>query len=903
MIKTKLSIAIAALGTLASTGIFAQESTDVGAEVEEVIVTGSRIARDPLSTTGPITLVDSETIARSGVGTIDELLNQLPSMGTTGINSNDNNGGAGLSFVELRNLGSARTLVLVNGRRFVSSSSGVSSAVDMNNIPVDMIDRIEVLTDGASAVYGSDAVAGVINIVMKDSFEGVRINARAGATEAGGGENGEISITFGGESDRGKFIANLSHSKRDEITYNDRDWAELYSSMSPTGNIFTNYGSFSVADDGETLTDYSSYDIGQFMWLSGSMERTSLTANGSYSITDAVELYGEGSYTVKTTNQQLAAQPMYSGNGLNLTSDNVSDEIAAQLEEAWQEAEDQYQIELAAYEAAYDEWESQGSPDGLEPSAPEATHGDSWQDGISDIRLRPVSGGTRDYEQKTETFRLLGGARGDLANGWGWDTFLSYGRNEGENTIGNSYNKTLLQEVIDGNSGIADEDISFLGGMSDDVTNYISYTDREDNEYDLINFGASLTGDIDAVQLPGGPLGFAAGIEYRKESGEFNPSEETQNGDTFGNQQDATAGDYSVTELFTEFNLPILAGEKYADELSMDIALRYSDFDTFGGQSTGKLGIVYAPTENFRFRTSYSTSFRAPGIYELYSGTSQSYEYLLDPCDTSSSNTSGQGANCSEVGSSFTQAGSQIATNVGGNEDLEAEEARTFTAGIVWTPSFAEDLSITVDYYDVEITNAIDSADLQQILDDCYRDGIADACALIERGDSGQITYLEGSLLNIGEIRTKGIDLDVVQNLYFDTGKLALRAQATRLLEYEIYNTETEATSDYLDYVGTSSGVYVKWRGLASATWYADNWDFGIDAQYLSDGQSPYVDVPSHTYLNLKAGWDVNDNMRLTAGIDNIADREPSYTSSWYDVNSSYDYQGRYAWAGISYQF
>ncbi len=159
MIKTKLSVAIAALGTIASTGAMAQDAVP-GPEVEEVVVTGSRIARDPLSTTGPITIVDSEAIQRSGVGTIDELLNQLPSMGTTGINANDHNGGAGLSFVDLRNLGSERTLVLVNGRRFVSSSSGTRSAVDINNIPVDMIDRIEVLTDGTSPVYGSDTVAG-----------------------------------------------------------------------------------------------------------------------------------------------------------------------------------------------------------------------------------------------------------------------------------------------------------------------------------------------------------------------------------------------------------------------------------------------------------------------------------------------------------------------------------------------------------------------------------------------------------------------------------------------------------------------------------------------------------------------------------------------------------------------
>ncbi|WHI50532.1 TonB-dependent receptor [Microbulbifer sp. MLAF003] len=901
MIKTKLSVAIAALGTIASTGVFAQESVP-GPEVEEVVVTGSRIARDPLSTTGPITLVDSEAIQRSGVGTIDELLNQLPSMGTTGINANDNNGGAGLSFVDLRNLGSARTLVLVNGRRFVSSSSGVSSAVDMNNIPVDMIDRIEVLTDGASAVYGSDAVAGVINVVLKDSFDGVRINARAGATEAGGGENGELSITFGKEFDRGQFIGNVTHSKRDEIAYTDRDWAGLQSSMSPTGNIFTNYGAFSVGEDGETLGDYSSYDIGQYMWLSGSMERTSFTGSGTFSITDSIEFYGEGSYTTKTTNQQLAAQPMYAGNGLNITADHLSAEVQSQLSDAWQAAEDAYQIELAAYNAAVAEWEAQGSPDDLKPTEPEATHGENWQDGLSDVRLRPVAGGTRDSEQQTETYRILGGLRGDFSNGWGWDAFVSYGRNEGDNTVGNSISKTKVQEILDGVSGIAEEDIQFLGGMSGEVIDYISYTDREDNEYDMLNVGASLTGDIEPIQFQGGALGFAAGVEYRKESGEFNPSEETQLGETFSNQQDATSGDFAVTEVFAEFNLPILAGAKFADELSVDAAVRYSDYDTFGGQATYKLGAVYAPTENLRFRTSLSTAFRAPGIYELYSGSAQSYEYLIDPCDTSSNNEDGQGANCGMVGAGFTQAGNQVPTNIGGNEDLQPEESTSFTAGIVWTPAFAEDLSITLDYFKIEVEDAITSADTQQILDDCYRDGNATACTLVRRSDSGQIEYLEGSLMNIGEINTSGIDIDVVQNFHYDAGKLALRAQATHLLEYEEYNSQTDQTTDRVDYIGTTSEAYTKWRGLASATWYADNWDFGADIQYIGDGHSPYMDMPSHTYLNLKAGWDVNESMRLTAGIDNVTDREPS-TTSGSDWNGTYDFQGRYAWAGVTYQF
>ncbi|MCK7596061.1 TonB-dependent receptor [Microbulbifer sp. CAU 1566] len=899
MIKTKLSIAIAAFSTLATAGVSAQEAVP-GPTVEEVIVTGSRIARDPLSTTGPITIVDSQAIQRSGVGTIDELLNQLPSMGTTGINSNDNNGGMGLSFVDLRNLGSARTLVLVNGRRFVSSASGVSSAVDMNNIPVDMIDRIEVLTDGASAVYGSDAVAGVINVVMKDSFDGVRINARAGGTDAGGGENGDLSITFGNEGERGSFVANITHAQRDEITYDDRNWAGLTSSMGPNGNIFTNYGNFSIGDDGVTLGSYAGYDIGQHMWLSGAMERTSATASGKYSITDSVELWGEASYTTKTSNQQLAAQPLYAGNGFTLNPEtHLPEAVKSQLQDAWVKADNAYQIELAAYNAALSEWESQGSPEGLKPTAPEATHGTDWVDGFSDFRIRPVSGGTRDYEQTTDTYRVATGLNGDFSNGWSWDTFVSYGKNEGENVILNSYNKTKLEEIFSGAAGL---DYDFAGGMSPEIMDYFRYDDYEDNSYELLNVGASLSGDIEAIQFQGGALGFAAGVEYREESGEFNPSPETQSGETFGNQQDATGGEYDVTEVFAEFNLPILQGARFAEELTADVAVRYSDFSTFGGESTGKVGIVYAPVEDLRFRTSYSTSFRAPGIYELYSGSAQSYEYLIDPCDTSAANEDGQGANCGMVGAGFTQAGNQVPTNIGGNEELTPEEAKTFTAGVVWTPSFVDDLSITLDYYDISIEDAITSPDLQRMLDDCFRKGEASACQFVTRGAGDQIVALEGAKMNIGQIDTRGVDIDIVHNLHFDAGRLGLRAQASRLLEYNEYNEQSGTETNNLEYVGTTSGLYVKWRGLASATWYGDDWDLGADMQYFDDGYSPYLPVKSMTYLNLKAGWDVNESTRLSAGIDNVSDKDP-HTTSGSDWNSFYDFQGRYFWAGASYQF
>ncbi|MEW5249884.1 TonB-dependent receptor [Microbulbifer sp. 2201CG32-9] len=883
MIKTKLSVAVATLSTVTATGVMAQNSTS-GPAVEEVVVTGSRIARDPLSTTGPITVVDSEAIQRSGVGTIDELLNELPSLGNAGINANDNNGGLGLAFVDLRNLGSARTLVLVNGRRFVSSASGVSSAVDMNNIPVDMIDRIEVLTDGASAVYGSDAVAGVINVVMKDSYDGVRISARGGVTEEGGGENGELSITFGNEGERGNIIGNITHSTRDEITYNDREWASLFSSIAPNGNIFTNYGNFSVGDDGTSLNPYSPYNIGQFMWLSGALDRTSFSLSGNYSLTDSVEAYGEFSYTNKTTNQQLAAQPMLSSTGLVINPEqHLPVEIQNQLESTWQEA--------------FNAWVANGSnPDDAVNPFP----GNSWVEGFNDFRIRPVTGGTRNSEQTTDTYRFVGGLRGDLANGWNWDSFASYGRNEGENSIGNSYNRARLDEVLSGEAGL---DVQLAGGISPEIIDYFRYNDREDNEYELINVGASLSGDIESIQFQGGALGFATGLEYRKESGEFNPSPETQSGDTFGNQQDATGGDYNVSEVFAEFNLPIFEDARFAKELSADVAVRYSDYSTFGGETTGKFGLVYAPIEDLRFRASYSTAFRAPGIYELFSGTAQSFEFLIDPCDTSPANGEGQGANCSAVNPGFTQAGNQVPTNIGGNEDLQPEEAKTFTAGIVWTPGFVEDLSVTLDYFDIHIDDTITSPDLQRILDDCYREGIADACQFVTRGAGNQIIQLEGAQLNIGRTDTRGIDLDVSKSFYFNAGQLDLRAQATHLLEYEEFNEQSGTETDLVNFVGTTSGLYVDWRGLASATWYGNDWQVGTDIRYLSDGESSFRPIDAVTYLDLNAGWTVTDAVRLSAGIDNVTDEEPEDVSGFGDWNSAYDFRGRYAWAGVSYEF
>ncbi len=863
MIKNQLHLAVAGAVALTSAAVFPQHAVAQDESYEEIVVTGSRIARDPLSTTGPITVVGSEAISQSGVSNVDDLLRQLPAMGTNGIGKNDNNGGQGLAWVDLRNLGSARTLVLVNGRRFVQSSSGVASAVDLNNIPVAMIERVEVLTDGASAVYGSDAVAGVINVVTKKSFEGTEVAVKHGDSVDGGGATNDISITTGIDLDRGSVVANLTVAQRDELAYSDRDWAGYLSSYHPNGNIYLDgLGMVQMNEAGE-IEPGTVYDL-QDMWLMGAQDRESVTIDGVYDLTDNVEAYVEMTYTQRNANQQLSGQPTY-----------------AYVEPMYMTAEQK--AALDAYWAA---------------NAPADASG-TWEDNYFGIYSRSTHVGPRQYEQQGQTYRALAGLKGAFDNGWDWEVYASTGRNSSTAYVHNSINQTNLETAIANGH-------DFIGEWSPELINAIAYTDIAKSEYTTDNFGAVVTGEFGS--LPAGEVGVAIGAEYRKDAASFTPSRETQGGHSAGNQQSPTAGDYSVSELYTEFNLPILAGHKFAEELTVDAALRYSDYSSFGGAATYKLGAVYAPVETVRFRSSISTAFRAPTVYELYRGASQSYLWLTDPCSTFES-ADEVTAQCAADGldENHSQIAAQLPANIGGNGELEAEEADTFTAGVVWTPSFADTLSITVDYYNIEIDKAIGSPDVQIILDNCYLDGDAAACAKIERDRVGQISNVDGSLVNQGFEKTSGIDFTVDNTWDIAEGELVVSLTASHLLRYDI-ETETGDVLDYKGYVGSTGGVYTDWRGLATVNYYADRWNAGARVRYLHDGVADNdFAVPSATYVNLNGGYMINDTLELTGGIDNVFNKKPPFTadygSGYGELNGEYDFLGRYVWIGAKATF
>ncbi|MEK7704138.1 MAG: TonB-dependent receptor plug domain-containing protein, partial [Myxococcota bacterium] len=304
--------------------------------VEEIVVTGTRIGRSNLQEYGHITVVSSEQLASSGVTTIDELLLDLPSVTLQGINKNQNNGGEGLAFIDLRNLGSNRTLVLVNGRRFVASGTGVGEAVDLNNIPVQLIDRVEVLLDGASAIYGSDAIGGVVNIILKNNFEGMQLDAHGGISSYGDGEEMSLAATMGSNFDRGNLVFNLSYVNRQQIAQKDREWAKypiVDAEVDPTtGQIINYYNSSYVVEGrvggtwfrpdgaGASFQDFAygpkdvGYNYGEAQWLIGKQERFALTTLGTFDISKDIKAYMEGTFTHRHSRQRLASQPLGGAN-------------------------------------------------------------------------------------------------------------------------------------------------------------------------------------------------------------------------------------------------------------------------------------------------------------------------------------------------------------------------------------------------------------------------------------------------------------------------------------------------------------------------------------------------------------------------------------------------------------
>ncbi|SQH76553.1 TonB-dependent receptor [Shewanella benthica] len=852
-IKLGLIASAATTAFTVSNTAYAQEET---ANVERIAVTGSRIQRTDMETASPVTVIDADAIKASGATSIDEILQKMTATGGAMTNPGVNNGSQGGASINLRGLGSQRTLVLVNSRRMVNSGTGAASTVDLNTIPVSMIKRVEVLKDGASAVYGSDAVAGVINIILKDDFEGLELNVQTGISGQGDAEETSFDLTTGGSFERGNVVMGIQYMKRGSASQGDRGFSECPlvedngelvcagSSYSENGHLYGPDGDYQGNPDGswseyDPIGDAYNYSADSYLYTP--MERLNFTALATFELNDDMTLFTETMYSKRWSEQQMAPQPIYT-------------------------------------EFAYDsDWDDGSLTDefGIEDGEMLA------------YKRRLTEVGPREYSQVVDTARVVVGIEGMLESGWVWDTSINYGRNDSVDRLANLVNMGSLDEDI------ANGDFNPLDQASWSAENMEGYTYTEQNTggSEMLIVSGNLSGEI--MEMPAGYLGFASGVEHRKEKAWFIPDSLTAQGLANDPKVDPTEGEYDVNEAYIELAIPLLADLPLAQQVDISAAVRYFDYSTFGDDLTWKLGLTWRMTDDLMLRSVASTAFRAPSVDELYSGNSTSFDNITHPV-------TGEKRYQAEI-------------TRGGNENLTPEEADTFTVGFVYAPSYLDGFSVTADYYDIAITNSIALVDSNYIAEQCMDSSgtpINGGTELCQSADiqfdplSGKISF-NNQLQNIGAENTSGVDINLVYT--FDALGLDWKTSLDTTI---LLKNESEISGQVIDYAGvitSGMGGFAKYKSNFDLGVQGDDWSVNYQARYissmdsygcLSEGAECLAPTTgSILYHDVSGSYFFNNGVQLSLGINNLFDEEPPYYSDNNDANTdpyTYDTLGRY---------
>jgi len=568
MKKTQLGLAIIAAVPLFSS-MQAVAADTSAQEIEKIQVTGSRINRTDMESASPVTIISSDFIAQSGYTSVEEILSTQTAVAGSSLGSNSNNGSGGSATVNLRGMGTNRTLVLLNGRRMVSSGTGADSSVDLNTIPVAMIKSIEILKDGASAVYGSDAIAGVVNIITKKDYEGTTVTAEASQAEQGDGTTSGFSILHGMDFADGNLVLGAQYAKRGEVIQSDRDHVDSgCSSFVPGGSL----GGKTPDGKGGFGPREECYDFTSESYAQTPNELVSLFSSFNTEIDADTQFNIDLMYTRRDSSQQMAAQPA----NIDLDTSKLDDKYTDQFKD-----------------------DEGNTPDEL------------------NYRRRMSDAGPRIYEQTTDTYRFALGLEGMLDIDATWNVDVTYGRNDSVDKVQNSIHADNMEADI-----YANQDLWFSGEAIDQLHLQeagIMYTEVNKGGNEQFIMSAGLNGVTES------DLGYAVGIENRFESGFYTPDLVTQAGESTSAQQDPTSGNYSVQSLYVELSLPI------TDELAVEAATRFDNYSTFGSAVTWKLGATYSFSDEFMLRSVMATGFRAPNVGELYSGNSGSFDYLTDP--------------------------------------------------------------------------------------------------------------------------------------------------------------------------------------------------------------------------------------------------------------------------------
>ena len=910
-----------------NTNVFAQDESDDD-NVEEVVVTGSKISKDEFSSSSPITIITSEDILSAGNASVDEYLKYTPAFTGYQLGTSTNNGGDGSRKVDLRGLGFNRTLVLLNGRRTIGDIGG-DGAVDVGGIPEMMIKRVEVLKDGASTIYGSDAISGVVNFILDDKFTGLKVQAGMGeGTENGQARDESVGLMAGIGGDNGNVVFSASWKNQKEMLQAEQPWANdaLYPQLQSDGTFKAvgsgssnsrkirgpggNYIYDSSIGAARAFTAADVYNYAPVNALITPNERTQMGVLGTLQVTEDVEMYFSGIYNRRYSHQRLAPDASFAVNSAVETPNNG---------------------------AQYNDWVPANNP--YNPFGSVNCANSAGVDGAAicdtDVRInrRFEESGGRIFEQTVDAYSIVAGFRFE-AMGWDHDVSMTFAETE---QVDETLNYGRFDRWAIAVDPVACAANSSCPGVLNPFGEFGSITPEQMSFLTAGSLKDQSGADFDMISWVMSNDSFAFGVEKRQEFGYFKPDEFSAEGLTTGGASAPLRGGFSVTEVFGEYL------NKVSDELTVDMSVRYSDYDTVGSSTNFKVGADYVVNDDVRLRASYGTGFRAPNVAELNTDASTTFPVIDLPCElgdrrlAAGAITQTMHSNCQALGYDTSDAGEygfawQSYHEYYADGDLAPEESTNFAIGAVIESDMFGGVQMSVDYFNIEIEKVIALPIANLIFLDCLSQTTMDfstgSCGLFidyglnddsDFGPNGLQYFgypgdIETPWGNQGTFTSDGVDFALSTSGDLDMANIngySVNFDATWHNSYEQEFTYGGGR----DYVGSADGfaVYPELRYVLSFGLNGDNWNAFWNIRHVSESDDvwrhPSVTADAvaeaTTYHDLSASYDMGNSV-LRFGINNVTDEQPPYFHSNFNGNTEpgvYDVIGRRMFMSVTATF
>lgn len=936
--RETLLVATALAVDLSATPVLAQDAPIDTSELTEIVVTGTRVARDGYQAPSPTNVISAAVIDTQGATSLGEILEQTGMVkGTRNPNSNaTSTGSPGQWTADLRGLGGQRTLVLVDSSRIVpfapASNLSVPTTTDLNLIPTLMVERVETVTGGASAQYGSDAVSGVVNIMLRHEFDGIRVRAQTGISEEGDAEERRVGVLAGWNSgnDRGHFVFSADWVDNDGVgDIYSRDWGRRETmivstpgtpSLTWADNVHTALGVGGVIGQGRNAANTANAAFtlsGQTFNPDGSIRPFQYGYPLAPGATSSTMIGGEGESISKGVAQVPGVEhsSSYARFGYDF-SDNLQGYASVG-----------YSQSTGDLTAAQPRLTStQLFIRAGNPFLPAEVSAAMTAQGVGGFRMTRQGNdiGNNLYEIENKSPRFTAGLEGSFGDGWDWDTHVSYGRNDyrfdsqnnpivanlafAVDAVRDSNGNIVCAATIPGHArfnaaaaGCVPLNLFGEGNTSPEALAYVQGDPHAQVIYQQKSFGANLSGKLFATWA--GPIAVATGVEYRDEEEEVTSDAIAAAGGFFTGNNSPYSGDFDVSEGYVEAIVPLARESKLAKSIDLNLAYRYADYSTVGGMEAWKTGLVWEPFDFLRFRVSQSRDIRAPAINELYSpGAAVTNNITM--------------ININDLGAANPAVRNYVIPQrtAGGNANVEAEEGDTTTIGFVFSPSSGalSGFNFSVDYYDIQLDKAITNLNGSSIANLCIS-GVRAFCDLFTYNAAGDPTALDAGSINLGGFQQNGYDVQLDYSHELFNGRWSISYTGTYVNE-SIVDTGLPGSVP-IDRAGehgaANFAAVPNFRGNLSTTFRTQAWSGTLQAVHVSSGRldnlyntpgNPTInknDIPSYVLFNLYGSYNLSDRIRVFGSIRNALDRDPVLTP--YTVLNTPVYGAYYDKVGRQY--